>query len=190
MKVTDLKPEIVWKHFHEVTQVPRPSKKEGKIIAYLESFAKQHNLAYMKDEAGNILISKPATPGMESRQTVVLQSHMDMVCEKNNATQHDFDNDPIVYSDASQPIPVYPMSRLDEVVHALKVDVAIITVPEAAATDTYAELLAAGVNGIMNFSPVTLKPVRTREVIMPVVHNINIGLELEQIFYELKFPRT
>ncbi len=101
-----------------------------------------------------------------------------------------FDNDPIVYSDASQPIPVYPMSRLDEVVHALKVDVAIITVPEAAATDTYAELLAAGVNGIMNFSPVTLKPVRTREGIMPVVHNINIGLELEQIFYELKFPRT
>ncbi len=101
-----------------------------------------------------------------------------------------FDNDPIVYSDASQPIPVYPMSRLDEVVHALKVDVAIITVPEAAATDTYAELLSAGVNGIMNFSPVTLKPVRTREGIMPVVHNINIGLELEQIFYELKFPRT
>ena len=101
-----------------------------------------------------------------------------------------FDNDPIVYSDASQPIPVYPMSRLDEVVHALKVDVAIITVPEAAATDTYAELLAAGVNGIMNFSPVTLKPVRTREGIMPVVHNINIGLGLEQIFYELKFPRT
>ncbi len=95
MKVTDLKPEIVWKHFHEVTQVPRPSKKEGKIIAYLESFAKQHNLAYKKDEAGNILISKPATPGMESRQTVILQSHMDMVCEKNNATQHDFDNDPI-----------------------------------------------------------------------------------------------
>ena len=84
----------------------------------------------------------------------------------------------------------FQMSRLDEVVHALKVDVAIITVPEAAATDTYAELLAAGVNGIMNFSPVTLKPVRTREGIMPVVHNINIGLELEQIFYELKFPRT
>lgn len=101
-----------------------------------------------------------------------------------------FDNDPIVYSDASQPIPVYPMSRLEEVISALKVSVAIITVPEAAATDTYAQLLAAGIMGILNFSPVTLKSVRTKDGIMPVVHNINIGLELEQIFYELKFPRT
>lgn len=100
-----------------------------------------------------------------------------------------FDNDPLVYSDPSQPIPVYPMSRLEEVVGALKVDVAIITVPESAATDTYAQLIEAGVTGIMNFSPVTLKPVRTADGIMPVVHNINIGLELEQIFYELKFPR-
>lgn len=95
MKITELKPEIVWKHFHEITQVPRPSKKEGKIIAYLEAFAKQHNLPCKKDDAGNILISKPATHGMEDRQTVVLQAHMDMVCEKNNATKHDFDNDPI-----------------------------------------------------------------------------------------------
>ena len=101
-----------------------------------------------------------------------------------------FDNDPLVYSDPSQPIPVYPMSRLEEVVGALKVDVAIITVPESAATDTYAQHLEAGVTGIMNFSPVTLKPVRTADGIMPVVHNINIGLELEQIFYELKFPRS
>lgn len=101
-----------------------------------------------------------------------------------------FDNDPLVYSDPSQPIPVYPMSRLEEVVGALKVDVAIITVPESAATDTYAQLLEAGVTGIMNFSPVTLKPIRTADGIMPVVHNINIGLELEQIFYELKFPRS
>ena len=100
-----------------------------------------------------------------------------------------FDNDPIVYSDPSQPIPVYPMSRLEEVVSAMKVSVAIITVPEASATDTYANLLAAGVTGIMNFSPVTLKPVRTKDGILPVVHNINIGLELEQIFYELKFPK-
>ena len=100
-----------------------------------------------------------------------------------------FDNDPIVYSDPSQPIPVYPMSRLEEVVSAMKVSVAIITVPEASATDIYANLLAAGVTGIMNFSPVTLKPVRTKDGILPVVHNINIGLELEQIFYELKFPK-
>lgn len=101
-----------------------------------------------------------------------------------------FDSDPVVYSDASQPIPVYPMSRLDEVIHALNVSVAIISVPESAATDTYTELLSAGVTGILNFSPVTLKPVRTRDGIIPVVHNINIGLELEQIFYELKFPKS
>lgn len=101
-----------------------------------------------------------------------------------------FDSDPVVYSDASQPIPVYPMSRLDEVIHALNVAVAIISVPESAATDTYTELLSAGITGILNFSPVTLKPVRTRDGIIPVVHNINIGLELEQIFYELKFPKS
>lgn len=101
-----------------------------------------------------------------------------------------FDNDPIVYSDASQPIPVYPMSRLDEVIGALKVNVAIITVPENSATDIYAQLLASGITGIMNFSPVTLKPQRTKDGIIPVVHNINIGLELEQIFYELKFPKS
>lgn len=101
-----------------------------------------------------------------------------------------FDSDPVVYSDASQPIPVYPMSRLDEVIHALNVSVAIISVPESAATDSYTELLSAGITGILNFSPVTLKPVRTRDGIIPVVHNINIGLELEQIFYELKFPKS
>lgn len=95
MKITDLKPEIVWKFFHQVTQVPRPSKKEGKMIQFLESFAKEYNVAIKKDAAGNILMSKPATPGMENRPVVVLQSHMDMVCEKNGGTKHDFDNDPI-----------------------------------------------------------------------------------------------
>ncbi|MCC8154265.1 MAG: aminoacyl-histidine dipeptidase [Tannerellaceae bacterium] len=95
MRITDLKPEIVWKFFHEVTQVPRPSKKEGKIIAYLEEFAQKYNIAIKKDAAGNILMSKPATPGYEDRPTVILQSHMDMVCEKNNDTVHDFDNDAI-----------------------------------------------------------------------------------------------
>lgn len=95
MKITDLEPAIVWKFFHQVTQVPRPSKKEGKMIQYLESFAKEYHIAIKKDQAGNILMSKPATPGMENRPVVVLQSHMDMVCEKNSGTQHDFDNDPI-----------------------------------------------------------------------------------------------
>ena len=95
MKITDLKPEIVWKFFHQVTQVPRPSKKEGKMIEFLESFAKEYKIAIKKDAAGNILMSKPATPGKESLPVVILQSHMDMVCEKNNGTVHDFDNDPI-----------------------------------------------------------------------------------------------
>lgn len=95
MKITDLAPSIVWKYFHEVTQVPRPSKKEGKMIQYLESFAAKHNLNIKKDDCSNIIISKPATTGKENVPVIILQSHMDMVCEKNNETVHDFENDPI-----------------------------------------------------------------------------------------------
>ena len=95
MKITDLKPTIVWKFFHQVTQVPRPSKKEGKMIEFLESFAKEYKIAIKKDEAGNLLMSKPATPGMEDRPVVVLQSHMDMVCEKNREVEFDFEKDAI-----------------------------------------------------------------------------------------------
>ena len=80
--ILDLQPAIVWKYFYEITQVPRPSKKEGKIIQYLEDFAAQHHLPIKKDSVGNILISKAATPGYEQLPTIVLQSHMDMVCEK------------------------------------------------------------------------------------------------------------
>jgi dipeptidase D len=95
MKITDLQPTIVWKFFHQITQVPRPSKKEGKIIAYLEAFAKEYHIAIKKDAVGNILMSKPATPGFENRPTVVLQSHVDMVCEKNSDKVFDFDKDAI-----------------------------------------------------------------------------------------------
>ena len=95
MKITDLKPEIVWKFFHQVTQVPRPSKKEGKMIEFLESFAKQYKIAIKKDAVGNILMSKPATPGKENLPTVILQSHMDMVCEKRPDVEHDFTKDPL-----------------------------------------------------------------------------------------------
>lgn len=95
MDITSLSPQSVWRYFHEITQVPRPSKKEGKILQYLIEFAKKHNLEYKQDEAGNLVIKKPATPGMEKRETVVLQSHVDMVCEKNTGTEFDFDNDPI-----------------------------------------------------------------------------------------------
>ena len=95
MNITELSPSIVWKYFHEITQTPRPSKKEEKMIAYLEQFAAAQELPIKKDACGNIVISKSATPGMENRQTVILQAHMDMVCEKNNDTEHDFDNEPI-----------------------------------------------------------------------------------------------
>lgn len=95
MEKNDLKPALVFHYFGEVCRVPRPSKKEEKIRAYLLEFARQHGLPVKVDEAGNVLMSKPATPGMEDRKAVILQSHMDMVCEKNKDTQHDFDTDPI-----------------------------------------------------------------------------------------------
>ncbi|MDR1555775.1 MAG: aminoacyl-histidine dipeptidase [Tannerellaceae bacterium] len=95
MKITDLKPQIVWKFFHQITQVPRPSKKEGRIIEYLETFAGTYHIAIKKDAAGNILMSKPATPGYENLPVVILQSHIDMVCEKNKAKVFDFEKDPI-----------------------------------------------------------------------------------------------
>ena len=95
MEKKDLKPAIVFRYFEEVCQVPRPSKKEEKIRAYLLDFAQKHNLACKTDETGNVLMSKPATAGKENLKTVILQSHMDMVCEKNKDTQHNFDTDPI-----------------------------------------------------------------------------------------------
>ncbi len=100
-----------------------------------------------------------------------------------------FDSDPMVYSDASHPVPVYPMSRLDEMVEAMEIKVAIITVPESAAADTAEKLMEAGVKGILNFSPITLKPhPQENGEQQAVIHNINIALELEQIFYQLQFP--
>lgn len=95
MQITDLEPKRLWKQFYDICQVPRPSKKEGKMIEFLQNFGKQHNLDTMTDAAGNVLIRKPATPGYENKPTIVLQSHMDMVCEKNSDTKHNFDTDPI-----------------------------------------------------------------------------------------------
>ncbi|MDR1092459.1 MAG: M20/M25/M40 family metallo-hydrolase, partial [Prevotella sp.] len=95
MTIKDLKPSGIWGYFYEVTQIPRPSKKEEKIIAYLLDFADKHNLEVKKDDAGNVLIIKSATKGMEDLPAVILQGHVDMVCEKNSGTVHDFENDPI-----------------------------------------------------------------------------------------------
>ena len=100
-----------------------------------------------------------------------------------------FDTDPLVYSDASHPIPLYPMSRLEEVIEALDVKIAIITVPENAAADCFQKLIDVNIKGVLNFSPVTLKSQNVDGVLRPVVHNINIALELEQIFYEIQYPK-
>lgn len=91
-----LQPETLWKYFDEILKIPRPSKKEEKIRDYLISFARERSLNWKTDSAGNLLISKPATKGHEHRPGVILQSHMDMVCEKNSDTDHDFESDPII----------------------------------------------------------------------------------------------
>lgn len=90
-----LKPAGIWNHFEEICKYPRPSKFEEKIAAYVVSVGKRNNLETVRDAFGNIVIRKPATPGKENLKTVVLQSHIDMVCEKNRGVEHDFDNDPI-----------------------------------------------------------------------------------------------
>jgi dipeptidase D len=94
-KISYLQPNKIWANFEEICNVPRPSKKEEKIIAFLENFASKNKLEFKKDEVGNLLISKAATAGYENRKKVVLQSHLDMVCEKNSDVIHDFENDPI-----------------------------------------------------------------------------------------------
>ena len=94
-EITKLEPKSVWEIFDSITKVPRPSKREAKIIAYLEEFARTHGLEYRKDAAGNIVIIKEATATMQNRPTVILQSHMDMVCEKNADLEFDFDRDAI-----------------------------------------------------------------------------------------------
>ncbi|MDR0724743.1 MAG: aminoacyl-histidine dipeptidase [Prevotellaceae bacterium] len=94
--LSNLVPQVVFSYFDEICKIPRPSKKEKKIVEYLIEFAKKHSLEYKKDDAGNILITKPATKGKENVKTVVLQSHVDMVAEKDDGVVHDFENDPIV----------------------------------------------------------------------------------------------
>ena len=85
----------IWDYFEEICRIPRPSKKEEKICAYIRQFAENHMLEYQQDEVGNIVVHKPATPGREHHPGVILQSHVDMVCEKNSDVSHNFDTDPI-----------------------------------------------------------------------------------------------
>ena len=96
MKVlTEINPQPLFNYFGQICQVPRPSKKEEKIRHFLLEFANENGLQSITDEAGNVLILKPATKGMENSPTVILQTHMDMVCEKNSDKVFDFDNDAI-----------------------------------------------------------------------------------------------
>ena len=93
--ILSLAPQNVWKHFHSLTQIPRPSGHLEKVQAFLLDFGKSIGVETSMDEVGNIIYRKPATPGMENRKTIILQAHMDMVPQKNNDTVHDFVNDPI-----------------------------------------------------------------------------------------------
>jgi len=93
--INGLRPERLWYYFTEICRIPRPSKKEEKIAAWLLSFGKSLGLESIQDEVGNILIRKPATAGKENVKPVILQSHIDMVCEKNSDVEFDFDNDAI-----------------------------------------------------------------------------------------------
>ena len=93
--ITSLEPRIVWEQFDAITRVPRPSKKEGRIIEFLVAFAEKHGIEYRKDATGNVVMRKPATPGYEDRPGVILQSHMDMVCEKRSDVVFDFERDAI-----------------------------------------------------------------------------------------------
>ena len=95
MSNVELKPARVFEQFAKINQIPRPSKREEKMIEYLKEFGKSHGLETVVDETGNVLIRKPATPGHENRKTVILQSHMDMVCDKLVDVEFDFDKDAI-----------------------------------------------------------------------------------------------
>ena len=91
MELSQLEPQIIWKNFAALNSVPRPSKKEEKVIEFMKNFGEQLNLETNVDEVGNVIIKKPATPGLEDRKAIVLQSHLDMVCQKNNDVNFDFE---------------------------------------------------------------------------------------------------
>ena len=94
-EIASLEPRLVWEQFDAITRVPRPSKKEEKIREYLVRFAADHGIECHTDKIGNVVMRKPATPGYEQRSKVILQSHMDMVCEKNSGVEFDFSRDAI-----------------------------------------------------------------------------------------------
>jgi len=94
-ELLNLEPKSVWKFFADLTQIPRPSKKERKAVDYVIQFAKDRGLEYIVDEVGNVIIRKPATKGMENHKGVILQGHLDMVPQKNSDKEFDFEKDAI-----------------------------------------------------------------------------------------------
>ena len=94
-QISQLEPKEIWKNFVALNAVPRPSKKEEKVRKFMLDFGKNLGLETFEDKIGNVIIKKPATPGMENRKTVALQSHLDMVPQKNKGTDHDFEKDGI-----------------------------------------------------------------------------------------------
>lgn len=91
MEISQLEPKLVWKNFSALNAVPRPSKKEDQVIEFIKQFGEKLNLATTVDAVGNVIIKKPATAGMQDRKAIVLQSHLDMVCQKNNDVNFDFE---------------------------------------------------------------------------------------------------
>ena len=91
MEYSQLEPKVIWKNFEALNSVPRPSKKEEKVIQFIKEFGEKLGLPTIVDEVGNVIITKPATAGMENRQPIVMQSHLDMVCQKNNDVNFDFE---------------------------------------------------------------------------------------------------
>lgn len=94
-EIKDLSPKHVWEYFYDFTQIPRPTGHMEAVTQFVESFGQGLGLETLRDEVGNVLIRKPATPGREGRKTVTLQAHLDMVPQKNSAVKHDFATDPI-----------------------------------------------------------------------------------------------
>lgn len=93
--IANLEPKNLWKHFYSLTQIPRPSKHEMAAVDFVVKFGKSLNLETIVDEVGNVIIRKPASPGMENKKGIILQGHLDMVPQKNSDKQHDFEKDPI-----------------------------------------------------------------------------------------------
>ena len=93
MNKSELKPALVFEQFAKINEIPRPSKHEENMIEFLKSFGEAHQLETLVDETGNVLIRKAATPGYEHAETIILQSHMDMVCDKLVDVDFDFHKD-------------------------------------------------------------------------------------------------